>query len=186
MRSLYVVCLHVWIIKKNNQFSTSRKNRVICQKKPIWISCGALHSLCQSGRFKSVEWECRGSCTGKSALNYKTGREKCTEPESAGTKPHRRLGGVCLLHFLCQQAENVSFESRHASKCIGCSLPAVTSVMVTFIMNRGGGGGSNARCGGGNLQSNTESAEAEVELQTSVLCVQSNAQRAQIRTLSGR
>lgn len=34
--------------------------------------------------------------------------------------------------------ENVSFESRHASKCIGCSPPEVTSVMVTFIMNRGG------------------------------------------------
>lgn len=70
------------------------------------------------------------------------GGEKCAEPESAGTGQHRRLGRVCLLHLLRRQAENVSFESRRASKCVGCSLPAVRSVMVTFIMNRGGGGGT--------------------------------------------
>lgn len=96
------------------------------------------------------------------------GGEKCAEPESAGTGQHRRLGRVCLLHLLRRQAANVSFESRRASKCVGCSLPAVRSVMVTFIMNRGGG---TVRCGGGDLQSNTDSAEAEVELQTNVSCM---------------
>lgn len=90
-----------------------------------------------------------------------------------------------FISFTCcaDRQENVSFESRRASKCIGCSLPAVTSVMVTFIMNRGGRGGVTVRCGGGDLQSTAGSAEAEVELQTSVSDAQSNAKRYRIKTL---